>query len=486
MKNTVSKSFRLSLTLLFAFATFASGNTALAQDVYTRPTASPQPTQTPLVKQIVKQTPALVTQPTLPKTTAPPAAGTTNNSAANRPFTPDIVAPSLEPIIGGMRGVLVETAQGQVLTEISADAAFNPASNIKLATAFAVLNAYKANYRFKTQIYTDGLIDTTTGTINGNLLVVGNDPSLQYEHAMAVAEALNKIGVQRVTGDLMVSPTFTMNYTPSSLRSGVLFYDTLDATRRSAAAVSAWHNYLKANSPNQPRPIPSVAVMGAVVNNILPSNPRLLATHESSPLKDILKLCLSYSNNFVAERLGDAVGGPSGVQNIVQREAKVPFEEFQIASTSGLGISRVTPRAMMKIFRALHNELVKNKISPTDVMPVAGIDEGTLKNRFNDFRSRGSVIGKTGTLPQSDGGVSSLVGQMATAKGEILFFVIFNMHGNVNRFRDYQNDFVSYIQNMRGGAAMFSYVPKNFDTLLSNNRVTIDKSVQKSSAPQPE
>jgi D-alanyl-D-alanine carboxypeptidase/D-alanyl-D-alanine-endopeptidase (penicillin-binding protein 4) len=485
MKNTLSKSFRLCLTISFVFAAFASGNGALAQAVYTRPSASPQPSQTPLVRQIVKQTPSLVTQPSVPKTTAP-APGTSNNSAANRPFTPDIVAPSLEPIVGGMRGVLVETAQGQILMENSADATFNPASNIKLATAYAVLHAYKANFRFKTLIYTDGTIDQATGTVNGNLLVVGNDPSMQYEHAMAIAEALNKIGIQKVTGDLMVSPTFTMNYTPSSLRSGVLFYDTLDATRRSAASVSAWHNYLRATSPTQARPIPSVAVMGAVVNDIVPSNPRLLATHESSPLKDILKGCLSYSNNFVAERLGDTVGGTNGVQNIVQREAKVPFEEFQIASTSGLGISRVTPRAMMKIFRALQNELIKNKISPTDIMPVAGIDEGTLKNRFNDFRSRGSVIGKTGTLPQSDGGVSSLVGQMATAKGEVLYFVIFNMRGNVNRFRDYQNDFVSYIQNSRGGAATFSYIPRNFDTLFSNNRVTIDKSVQKFTAAQPE
>jgi D-alanyl-D-alanine carboxypeptidase/D-alanyl-D-alanine-endopeptidase (penicillin-binding protein 4) len=303
---------------------------------------------------------------------------------------------------------------------------------------------------------------------------------------MVVADALNKIGIQKVTGDLMVSPQFTINYTPSALRSGVVFYDTMDATRRSAAAVNAWHNYLKTNSPNQPRPIPNVAVMGAVTANVLPTNLRLLATHESSPLKDILKACLSYSNNFLSERLADSVGGVYGVQNIVIREAKIPFEEFQIASTSGLGVNRVTPRAMMKIFRALQNELVKNKLSPTDIMPVAGIDEGTLKNRFTDYRSRGSVIGKTGTLPQTDNGVSSLVGQMATAKGEILYFVIFNQRGNVSRFRDYQNDFVNYVQNMRGGAATFSYVPKDFDTLLSNSRISIDKSFGISQTANPE
>jgi len=484
IKSPVLKNFRFSFALLFAFAAFVTGNPALAQDVYTRPSGSPQPSSSPLVKPIVKQSPALVTQPSLPRTTPP--AGTTNNSAAPNTIAPDVAAPSLEPVIGGMRGVLVETVQGQILMENSVDTTFNPASNIKLATALAVLSALKANYRFKTQIYTDGLIDTTTGTITGNLIVTGSDPSLQYEHAMVVADALNKIGIQKVTGDLMVSPQFTINYTPSALRSGVVFYDTMDATRRSAAAVNAWHNYLKTNSPNQPRPIPSVAVMGAVTADVLPTNLRLLATHESSPLKDILKACLSYSNNFLSERLGDSVGGIYGVQNIVIREAKIPFEEFQIASTSGLGVNRVTPRAMMKVFRALQNELVKNKLSPTDIMPVAGIDEGTLKNRFTDYRSRGSVIGKTGTLPQTDSGVSSLVGQMATAKGEILYFVIFNQRGNVSRFRDYQNSFVNYVQNMRGGAAMFSYIPKDFDRLLSNSRISIDKSFGNLQTAHPE
>lgn len=472
IKRTLTKSFVRSLA--FVFVAFLATNGVIAQNVYTRPSGTPQPSGSPLVKQTGKQTPALVTQPSLPKTTQP--AGGANNTASPKTFTPDIVAAPLEPVISGMRGVLVESSQGEVLMENSADTVFNPASNVKLAVALAVLNVYKANYRFKTQVYTDGTFDRATGTINGNLIVTGSDPSLQYEHAMAIADALNKIGVQKVTGDLMVSPTFTINYTPSSLRSGVVFYDTLDATRRSAAAVNSWHNYLKVSSPNQPRPIPSVAVMGAVVADILPTNLKLLATHESSPLKDILKACLSYSNNFLAERLGNSVGGPGGVQNIVHREAKIPFEEFQIASSSGLGINRVTPRAMMKIFRALHNEMARSKISPTDIMPVAGIDEGTLKNRFTDFNTRGSVIGKTGTLPQTDSGASSLVGQMATAKGEILFFVIFNQRGNVSRFRSYQDQFVSYVQNSRGGAASFAYQPKSFDTLLSNTRVTIEKS----------
>ena len=471
LANVLRRNF--ALALLFLFATVAG---ASAQDVYTRPTASPQPASSPLVKQTVKQSPALVTQPSLPRSSQPTGTLPLPNSSVPGTISPDIYSPSLEPVVGGMRGLLVENQNGNLVMESSADMTFNAASNVKLATALAVLNTYKASYRFKTQIYTDGTIDTNTGTLTGNLIVVGNDPSFQYEHAVAVAEALNRIGVRTVTGDLLVSQTFTMNYTASALRSGVLFYDTLDATRRSGIANASWLKHFAAgNKTNQPTPIPSVAVMGAVTADSLPTNLRHLATHESTPLKDILKICLSYSSNFLAERLGDTVGGTYGIETIVRREAKVAFEEFQIGSASGLGISRVTPRAMMKIYRALHNEMAKSKILPTDIMPVAAIDEGTLKNRFTDYRSRGSVIGKTGTLPQSDGGVSSLVGQMATAKGDILFFVIFNQRGNVSRFRDYQNNFVTFVQNNFGGAAKFAYTPKYFPTLLSSSRVTIDK-----------
>jgi D-alanyl-D-alanine carboxypeptidase len=81
-------------------------------------------------------------------------------------------------------------------------------------------------------------------------------------------------------------------------------------------------------------------------------------------------------------------------------------------------------------------------------------------------------------LPNTDGGVSSLVGQLATAKGEVLFFVIFNQRGNVNRFRSYQNEFVTYLQNQRGGAAAFAYHPKSFPTLLANTRITTANSAK--------
>lgn len=450
MKSKFSIKLRqtLSFAALFLFASTA----ATAQTVYTRPSSVPQPivvaspSPSPLIK-------------TTAKTVAP--AGV---------VAPDVAPVSLEPLVSGTRGVLVQTVDGKTIMDTASDQTFNPASNVKLATALAVLKTLKPNFRFQTKIYTDGAFNLATNAIEGNLYIVGNDPSFNFEHAVAIADALNKLNVRQINGDVIVSPAFSLAYSPSAVRSGALLVQSLDANKRSAVATRAWQNQVTLNK-QQSSVYPHVTVSGKVSTEELPTNLRLLVTHESSPLKDILKACLSYSNNFLAERLGDAIGGYYNVERVVEQAAKIEPAEFQLASSSGLGINRVTPRAMMSVFRALHGELAKYKMSITDILPVAAVDEGTLKNRFTDFRQRASVIGKTGTLPNSDGGVSSLVGQMGTANNGMLFFVIFNQRGNVNSFRNYQNQLVTYLQNQNGGAATFQYIPKSFATLLSNTNV---------------
>ena len=186
---------------------------------------------------------------------------------------------------------------------------------------------------------------------------------------------------------------------------------------------------------------------------------RLLLTHKSSKLTDVLKVLLCYSNNFMAERIGDSLGGKEAVSEQLVKTLGIPPSEIRLASLSGLGVNRVTPRAMMRILRALRNELQKNKLSPSDIMPVAGIDPGTLEDRFTGPAWKGSVIAKTGTLVRTDGGASSLVGQMRTKSGETLLFVIMNQHGNVVRFRSNQDYLVMLVQNSRGGPKPFNYKP---------------------------
>ncbi|HYO99413.1 MAG TPA: D-alanyl-D-alanine carboxypeptidase [Pyrinomonadaceae bacterium] len=423
---------------------FAAG--AAAQDDYT---PAPLPSATPFVVSTWPETPPVKASPDIP----------------------DLLTPQPTPVFQ-TQGVLVETLDGRVVMQQAADQQYNPASVVKLATALDALQTLGPNYRFSTVVWTNGTFDQATGTITGDLVISGRDPSFHYEHAVAIARELNRLGIRTVTGDLIIPPKFTMNFGWSALRSGEIFYDTLDATRRPAAATRAWFDERLAHGDSAAtQTTPSVAVMGAVYVAAVPQNARVLLTHRSSKLVDVLKVLLCYSNNFMAERLGDNLGGAAGVQHFLISKIGLKPSEVRLASTSGLGVNRLSPRSMMKIYRALLKELAKHNLSPSDIMPVAGIDPGTLQKRYTFGYSRGSVIGKTGTLGRSDGGVSALAGQMRTQTGETLLFVIFNQRGSVVRFREAQDRLVTDLQFTRGGPAPFAYSPQTLAMRLSNTEL---------------
>ncbi|MBS1795449.1 MAG: D-alanyl-D-alanine carboxypeptidase [Acidobacteria bacterium] len=460
MSFTKKNALRVCAALLLGLGTMAINS--FGQPTYTRPTTA-SPTPKPYVQDIQVQ-PTTKPTTTNPTTSATPLVNTIASVSPAYPVLNDVAIP-------GYSGILVETLDGKTIVDSYSNYAFNPASNVKVATAYAVLKSFGPDYRFQTSIWTDGQIDQNTRTLNGNLYISGRDPMFNLEHGVNVAYELNKLGVSTITGDLVVTDNFAMNYNMSPVSSGNNLLTVMDAGRRNAAAVKAWQNYLyNSGKSGSISLIPSVSFGGSVYVQPMPSNVRQLFTHESAPLREIVKVTLCYSNNFLAERLGDMIGGPSAVARTVTLGATIPPQEFLLQTSSGLGINRVTPKAMMKLLRALRVELARWKMSFADIMPVAGIDKGTLEGRFDSDFARGSVVGKTGTLGNTDAGVSALSGEIGT-RGGTLLFVIFNQKGSVPRFRAFQNNYVSLIQGQFGGAAPVVYSPVALDVRLANTRI---------------
>jgi D-alanyl-D-alanine carboxypeptidase len=120
--------------------------------------------------------------------------------------------------------------------------------------------------------------------------------------------------------------------------------------------------------------------------------------------------------------------------------------------------------------------LQTHQLAPSAIMPVAGIDPGTLEDRFSGAPWRGSVIAKTGTLLRTDGGTSALVGQLRAANGETLLFVIMNQRGSVVRFRQNQDFLVMLVQNTRGGPKAFDYKPSLLTMQLSHTESVLSGS----------
>lgn len=429
--------------------------------------------------------PIVITKsPTGPKVStpagAPPTKTITQKQAPAAPApTPGITKTSsvkptfdVQPIpVIPTAGILVEKAAGQMVMDNFSNYAFNPASNVKLITAYAVLKTFGPHYRYATNVWTDGTIDNT-GTLQGNIYVSGRDPAFTYEHAVAISEALNRLGIRSINGDLVVTSSFMMNFSSSAAKSGAALYNTMNIDGRSAAAVRAWQNY--SMNSGKAVTVPNVTISGKVYEeNVIPTNAKVLFSHESAPLKDILKVTLSYSNNEMSQQLADSVGGTEAVERINQVEHGIAPEELQLATASGLGYNRVTPKAMMKVLRGLRNELARYRLKLEDVMPVAGIDPGTLQNRF---KNSGSVVAKTGTLGNTDGGVSTLVGETKCANGDILFFVIFNQKGGVRSYRNYQDTLINALQSNCGGAAPLGYNAPGFATRMANTRISYPRS----------
>ncbi len=447
--------------VVLAFLALAAGSAfaqtsrpPLVQDLQVKSELRAQPSPTPLVQRTSSST-------------AAPTEGLPSASSIRTLF------PALAQVqIPGYSGVLVESMDGNVVLESNATFSFNPASNVKIATAYAVLKTFGPDFRFVTSVYTDGVIDRTTGVLNGNVYVSGRDPVFNYEHAVTIASELNRLGIRSVSGDLVVTDNFSMNYSASPAASSQTLFATVDAAKRSAAATRAWLNYLSYSGKyGQTQGVPSVNFTGAVYVQPIPSSLHLLFSHESTPIREIIKATLCYSNNFLAERLGDLVGGPYGVARLVQLNANVPPYEFSLATSSGLGYNRVTPNAMMKLLRSLRSDLARYKMTFADIMPVAGVDKGTLEERFDADWARGSVVGKTGTLGNTDGGASALAGEISTKNGRLLF-VIFNQRGSVAKFRAFQNSFVSLVQWQFGGPTPITYDAMSLETRLARSRVS--------------
>jgi D-alanyl-D-alanine carboxypeptidase/D-alanyl-D-alanine-endopeptidase (penicillin-binding protein 4) len=102
----------------------------------------------------------------------------------------------------------VDMATGNVLYEQGADIAMNPASNTKLITGAAALDAFGPNHTFETlllaeDVDADGMV--ADGVIDGPLYVKGGgDAFLLFEDFMGWAAELRQKGVREITGDIIV------------------------------------------------------------------------------------------------------------------------------------------------------------------------------------------------------------------------------------------------------------------------------------------
>jgi serine-type D-Ala-D-Ala carboxypeptidase/endopeptidase (penicillin-binding protein 4) len=321
--------------------------------------------------------------------------------------------------------VAVDLETGEAVFARHQTLALVPASNEKLAVAYAALSLLGPTYRLETVVYGEGAL---AGAVwKGRLVLKGfGDPTLTRRDLRALALQVKAAGIRRVTGGIEVDesyfdsrrtgpawkPYYYLNESPS------LSALTVDRgsfrgwlTKQPAMAAGTLFRFALRSA--------GVAVLGRTSRGVADPLAEQLALTESEPLSRIVRYMNTESDNFTAELLlkqlgavdgagGTSAAGAASVRRVLQ-EAAVPLVGVRIVDGSGLSPrNRLTAGALIGILvAAWHEPLIRPAFVQS--LAVAGVN-GTLRHRMRGPPARGAVHAKTGTTLES----SALSGYVRT------------------------------------------------------------------------
>ncbi len=156
--------------------------------------------------------------------------------------------------------------------------------------------------------------------------------------------------------------------------------------------------------------------------------PLVLASYQSQPVLEDLRVINKVSQNLHAELMLRLLGKERGTSGSIQGGLEVlrgflisaGIQPDDFAFYDGSGLSRedlVTPEALVQLLIYAHEQ--SWGVLFEDTLPVAGVD-GSLADRFKNTPLQGVVRGKTGSLTH----VNSLSGYATTRSGDHVAFCI--------------------------------------------------------------
>jgi serine-type D-Ala-D-Ala carboxypeptidase/endopeptidase (penicillin-binding protein 4) len=355
-------------------------------------------------------------------------------AAAPEPLTASIVEQYLKELAKqnpiGEQAIWMQSGP-VVLANNQGTIPFPAASLTKIATSLAALSTWDHSHQFETLVSATGPIKN--GVLQGDLVVTGNgDPLFVWQDGIALANSLNRLGIQRVTGKLVIQGRFAMNINRNPLRSGQMLMQSFNSRTWSKPLILRYSQMPKGT------PKPKLQIVGGVkVENAQTNSPRtkgnLLLSHRSLTLTQLLKQMNIFSSNDISEIIAESLGGAQVVRKLAASAAGVPLGEIQLINGSGLGVeNRISARAACGMLMALQRKLQPLGLTIGDFFPVSGSDRnGTMLHRH---LPQATVI-KTGTLRN----VSTLAGVMPTRDRGLVWFTIINRGNNVMGLRAKQD-----------------------------------------------
>jgi len=316
-------------------------------------------------------------------------------------------------------------SQWAELVNIKSDIPIAAASLTKIATTLAAVNKLGLDHRFVTEIGRTG--EVINGVLRGDLVITGGgDPLFTWEEGVALANNLEKLGIKKIQGNLVILNNFSMNFQKKPQASA-------EALKKSFN-YHLWPAHLLKQEQKLAKTKPTLTIQGKII--LAEQPPAKIASilrHQSLSLKDIIKQMNIYSNNQIAQSLADSIGGATTVVQTAIELAQVSPEQIHLENGSGLGVNnRISPKAITQIWMSLENLLAQRSSKITDLFPVSGVDhQGTLQLRHIPA----GVTLKTGTLNE----VSALAGVIPTKERGLVWFAILNHGSGINQLRHQQD-----------------------------------------------
>lgn len=329
---------------------------------------------------------------------------------------------------------VISAKEGEVVYERNSSKRFIPASSLKLFTAGAALAVLGGEDRFRTDFVTNGKV--VNGSLKGDcFLVASGDPTLSFVDLFGLVEGIGML--KEIVGDLVID----LGQFSSERKGPGWMWD--DAQARWAVPVCTLnleHNWVNDSVIQEPERLAALFILkaferkgirftGKVRFGESPDGARVLATHYSAPVVELLNTLLKESDNLYADCLFKKMGGSwEHGQLTLQCFLKegIGIDPNELIVVDGSGLSRynlISPDQMIVFLKAM------KRAAPFRSALAVGGKDGTLERRMQGFQGR--VEAKSGSMS----GVTSLCGYLTSESGEEFIFAVF-INGTVKKVRE--------------------------------------------------
>lgn len=315
---------------------------------------------------------------------------------------------------GSMAVKIVDLKSKKVLASHNSSQPLIPASIMKSVTISTLLGETGPNWRYHTNVYTDGPVEM--GKLKGNIVIVGSmDPSVHTPYEPygtdLMEEIYNALYDQHITsveGDVIIDNSeFAGPSRPSSWAPGdhKTYYGTgshafnyANNVVNKAAVENPGAIFAKnLKTKLQEKGIPVEATY------IAPGKRTRLLDHASPSVDEIMRSCMMRSDNLFAECMirtyGKLSGGDGSTADAAKRETGYlkskgyPMEGVNIVDGSGLSRqNRVTADFMAAMLQNMSKD-----VNYASFFPLAG-QEGTMKKFLAGTVLDSYIAMKTGSM----------------------------------------------------------------------------------------